>query len=561
MKTWRSGISFLLASSCLLFTGYAAPGASVDAAVQAIEQAPDPSAAVAAYANGFALDQNNPKLFDAYVSRMVELGLPEMAYHQAQALTTLQANNGLAWGVVAYVDARRAQMPEAISAINLAGQFAPDNKFVQHTAGELAAWYDLKADKATIPDTAKDGLVKVRALLDKRPDYTEAYTTATKAYQASATPQLAPTGSTQGTLDQAAPAQYAPSVPDAPEAPMAPQSDQFVPPVYAPPAPMPAYYPDSYFAPDYSGVYLDWGPDYCYGWGPGWVAPNPWWWWQPCGYWGGCNFLPFGVSFAFGDFDDFHHFHHDGFDRGGRFEHGHDATFWHNGSRGRDSFFGMPARPGASVAQAARSGAHSASTAGGFRDTAGARWWSGAGEHNSLVTTVSRQAQTASFASRGGLASPSASVRSGGIASTLARPNITARSSASTARSAPSWTGSSSTYRTAPMTSGASVGRNYAYPSHAAPRSLATPSYRAPAYRAPSFTAPHYTMPGTRSFAGSGGRRGSTAMAHLVPQPEVSAAFAAAAVLSAEAFGEAATEAAMEAGAVSVVSPVTRQRR
>lgn len=53
---------------------------------------------VAAYANGIALDRNDPKLCEAYVARMVDFGLPEMAYHQAQMLTTLQSNNGLAWG-------------------------------------------------------------------------------------------------------------------------------------------------------------------------------------------------------------------------------------------------------------------------------------------------------------------------------------------------------------------------------------------------------------------------------------------------------------------------------
>ena len=90
-------------------------------------------AVVTAYANGIALDRSDPKLHEAYVARMVDLGLPELAYHQAQTLTTLQSSNGLAWGVVAYVDARRGQMADAISAINLASQFAPENAFVAHS--------------------------------------------------------------------------------------------------------------------------------------------------------------------------------------------------------------------------------------------------------------------------------------------------------------------------------------------------------------------------------------------------------------------------------------------
>ena len=105
--------------------GGSPPEPEVAAAIQAIEQAPDPSAAVAAYVNGAAVDRNDPKLSEAYVARMVDLGLPELAFHQAQTLTTLESNNGLAWGVIAYVEARRGNMAEAISAINLAGQFAP----------------------------------------------------------------------------------------------------------------------------------------------------------------------------------------------------------------------------------------------------------------------------------------------------------------------------------------------------------------------------------------------------------------------------------------------------
>ena len=108
-------------------SGVSAREPEVTAAIQAIQQAPDPSATVAAYVNGASVDRNDPRLSEAYVVRMVDLGLPELAFHQAQTLTTLESNNGLAWGVIAYVEARRGNMPEAISAINLAGQFAPDN--------------------------------------------------------------------------------------------------------------------------------------------------------------------------------------------------------------------------------------------------------------------------------------------------------------------------------------------------------------------------------------------------------------------------------------------------
>ena len=234
MKTWlKISLGLLVWGSAL---GGGCSGAMTNqpattaAAIQAIQQAPDPSAAVAAYGSGLAIASNDPKLHEAYVARMVEMGLPEMAYHQAQTLTTLQPNNGLAWGVVAYVDARRGQMPEAVSAINLAGQFASSNKFVAHTAGEILAWYDLKADKSKLPDNAKDGLIRIRGLLDKQPAFTEAYETARKAYQtqSSAAQPAAPEAPAQSA--SAAPAPSAPAaVADlpgayAPQAATAPQT-------------------------------------------------------------------------------------------------------------------------------------------------------------------------------------------------------------------------------------------------------------------------------------------------------------------------------------------------
>src|SRR5258708_21372566 len=106
MKALPQSLILFLLSSFTLGSAKSAVVAepTMDAAIQAVQQASDPSAAIAAYANGFAIDRNNPRLYDAYVSRMVDLGLPEMAYHHAQTLTTLQSNNASTWAVVAYVD-------------------------------------------------------------------------------------------------------------------------------------------------------------------------------------------------------------------------------------------------------------------------------------------------------------------------------------------------------------------------------------------------------------------------------------------------------------------------
>ena len=526
----------------------AAPEQNMEAAIQAIQQAPDPSAAIAAYANGFALDRNNPALYQAYVSRMVDLGLPEMAFHQAQTLTTLQSNNGLAWAVVAYVEARRVQMPEALSAINLAGQFAPDNNFIQHTAGELVAWYDVKADKTKIPDNTKDGVAKVRALLQKKPAFTEAYASAQKAYQSQAASDSQPgsAGETQGTPAPVPPASQAPAATLPPVAPQA-QTDLGPAPVYtAPLTPAYTYYPEDSYYPEYSGVYLDWGPSYCYDWGPGWVAPAPWWWWRPCGFWSGCNFFPFGLTFAFGDFDRFHHFHHDRFSaRDGRFGHGdhfghhdrfgHGEHFardgglardpaWHHDAKGRNAFFGSPARPSTATAQWARSSSGlaarpamtSTSSAAG-RDN----WWSGASQRNTTtaVGTTARSVQSARFANRTYAANSSlASARPGNSFSSagnwhLNRSPSVSGSPAVTAHQVPSVPAAGNVTRgsTRPPVStairGNAVGQQNPVQRYTTQSYSAAPqtAWSAPSHRGPTFTAPRPAMPAPRSFSGFGG--------------------------------------------------------
>jgi len=325
-------------------SGLAAP-AGDSGAIQAIQQAPDPSAAVAAFANGFATDRNNPKLFDAYVTRMVDLGLPELAYHQADVLTTLDSGNGLAWGVVGYVNARRGEMTDALSKIVLAGQNAPHNEFVQRTAGEILAWYDLKADKAQIPENTKNALAALRTRLASSAVFAKAYDTAKQAYQ----------GQTSTTSQPSA--QPAPTAPTA----AAPVEAEAQVPTYAT-APLTydegGYYP----APAYYGSYY-------YDWGPGWVAPSPWYWWYPAGVFVGFSFSPFHGVFLFdhhhhhGDFD---HHHHDGFVHGESFNnHGfvphdlravhHDVNnqaVWHRDARGNAAFFGTPATPNRNVAVA-----------------------------------------------------------------------------------------------------------------------------------------------------------------------------------------------------------------
>ena len=313
-----SKMMLVLGICASLITGRAAPASEVEltAAIHALQQAPDPSAAVAAYANGVALDRESPMVHEAYVSRMVEFGLPEMAYRQARTLTGLVSSNGLAWAVLAYVDARRGDMTNAVSEVTLAGRFAAEHPFVQRTAGEIVAWYDLQADKSILPEHVRAGLERVRTSLEKRPAYVAAYDTARKAYQtqpAGATqPQSGAIPSTPSLVETNPPQAMLPSAPVTP----------------------PLYYSEPLYA------------------GPVWVDPDPYWWWRPVGYFSGIYFVPYTHVFLYHKHRH-HHRHHHRFAR-----HSLDRLFnqrpphgrWHGEERGR-GFYGRPAQPSPSVGQ------------------------------------------------------------------------------------------------------------------------------------------------------------------------------------------------------------------
>ena len=345
MKTLAATIGCVICGWGLTLT-WADTAADVTAAVQAIQQAPDPSAAVSAYASGFAADRNNIALHNAYVLRMVDFGLPELAYHQAQMLTSLDARNGLAWGVVAHVDARRTDMPGAISAITLAAQSAPEHPFVERTAGEIVAWYDAKGVQANLPDTSRAGIARVRSIMANRPPFTDAYNAARKAYAQQ------PNGGE--------PSAAAPPPPDD------------VPYAYGPPP----YY----------------GADFYSDWGPGWVDVWPWYWWWPGGCFCGCNFFPCSSAFAFGCFHD-HHWN----------------GTWHNGTwfhdpAGRTGFFGSRTTPNIAVTSSARASFAGRSAidpvAGSFRGAASASTGAGRGASFASRTTITSGGNTATFHGR-----------------------------------------------------------------------------------------------------------------------------------------------------------------
>jgi hypothetical protein len=281
-----------------------------------IRVAADPSAAVQAYAAAQQADPGNTQVELAYVRRMVDFGLPEMADSQAQALVKRHSTDGLPWAVSAYMMAKRQDTPAALTQIAYAASIAGKEPFVIRTAAQILAWYDLRIDKAKIPAEAQTAALTTRTLLSDKPEYQQAYTRAAQAYTSVAS------------NDQPAP--ESPATQNVTPAPA--QQTASAAPVYAPEADEAVYAGPYYYAPDYYTP-VGYAPTYC----------APWW---PVGYDCGAFWWPnFGDVIVIDNFASHRHFR-DGFrdhDRDGF--RNHDRDGFHDGpshgvADGRGSFLG-----------------------------------------------------------------------------------------------------------------------------------------------------------------------------------------------------------------------------
>ena len=143
--------------------------------IDAIRNAPDPSAAVSAYARALSVDRGDWAASDTYLQRMIELGVPDMAYQQARDLTRREPDNGLAWAVVADVHARQGDFVQALSEMVTAARRLPADAFVQRVAAQLFAWYDVQADQSLVSADLKKSLDATRQEFINRAAFDEAY--------------------------------------------------------------------------------------------------------------------------------------------------------------------------------------------------------------------------------------------------------------------------------------------------------------------------------------------------------------------------------------------------
>ncbi len=167
--------------------------ASLVQSIQAIQAAKDVDAALSTYNAGAAIDRNDLDLNRAYLVRMLELGAPEKAFDQARIIEKAEPTDGLALGVIAFIEARDGNMAEAIAGIVLALQDMPEDQFLLSTAGQLAAWFDQaqQAELTEIPEFVQDSLKQLREKIAQEKDFVAAYDEAANAYRELAAAQEA----------------------------------------------------------------------------------------------------------------------------------------------------------------------------------------------------------------------------------------------------------------------------------------------------------------------------------------------------------------------------------
>jgi hypothetical protein len=309
-------------------------GDRVTAQIQAIRQAQDPSAAIQAYHDASVGGPADVAVERAYVARMVDFGLPEMADVQAQEVIRRNPQDGLSWAVAAYMSAKRDQNDLALKDVATAVRLEPGNTFVLRTAGQIAAWYDAQPGQTRTPEEARASLAAIKAQLAGSPAYAEAYRSAGDAYR-----QLASADAAAPTTQPAAPEEqpwvstYPYSYRSATAATTQPPADTGVSdetggytytPTYVPPAATYTTYNDYYYTYPNPYVsypyYSDWWP------GPYWGVS---WWWPTFG------------SVVIVD-NNFHNHHHEGFhcnDPAFFNHHGHNFNFvHHDGNHGNTTF-------------------------------------------------------------------------------------------------------------------------------------------------------------------------------------------------------------------------------
>lgn len=175
---------FILALAGFGLAGFSAPSSAQDAAprpfqsmtslIEAIRTSKTPSEAITAYASAYAATGAETMTERAFILQMIDFGVPEMSQKQAEDLAA-HGSDGIAYGVLAFSSARADKLDEAITHIKEAGRISPNDQFVQRTAGQILAWYDVKNAQKAFPDAVQKAAEDVRERLGSRRAFATAY--------------------------------------------------------------------------------------------------------------------------------------------------------------------------------------------------------------------------------------------------------------------------------------------------------------------------------------------------------------------------------------------------
>jgi len=97
------------------------------------------------YARGCSINRKNIKLQDAYMKKLLKLGRPDIANIPAQELIEIDTKNGIAWGNISYIFAKRGQtfflqsLTNGLKAIVL----DTENTGICQNVSQLVMWYEV----------------------------------------------------------------------------------------------------------------------------------------------------------------------------------------------------------------------------------------------------------------------------------------------------------------------------------------------------------------------------------------------------------------------------------
>ena len=151
------------------------PASATGRYIRAIRQAAGPRLAMSEYSRGCSIDPDNPELHDAFVRRMLQFGLPRLAYAASLKLIRLDARNGTAWGVIGYVHATRSNLVEALKATVQAAEHAPEGPSIIGNVAQLIAWYEVQPTPAKLPQRTRSGIQALKQHLGERKAFAVPY--------------------------------------------------------------------------------------------------------------------------------------------------------------------------------------------------------------------------------------------------------------------------------------------------------------------------------------------------------------------------------------------------